>query len=42
MTRGGDGRTGLLNAIALAWLATSVFYFYQYVMRSAPAVMVPE
>ena len=25
-----------------AWLLTSVFYFYQYSMRSAPAVMVPE
>ena len=24
-----------------AWLLTSVFYFYQYSMRSAPAVMVP-
>ena len=27
---------------ALAWLAASIFYLYQYVMRSAPAVMVPE
>jgi MFS family permease len=26
----------------LAWLITSLFYFYQYVMRSAPAVMVPQ
>jgi MFS family permease len=42
MSRGGESRTGALNAIALAWLVTSVFYFYQYVMRSAPAVMVPE
>jgi MFS family permease len=25
-----------------AWLLTAVFYFYQYSMRSAPAVMVPE
>ena len=25
-----------------AWLLTSLFYFYQYSMRSAPAVMVPE
>jgi sugar phosphate permease len=29
-------------AITAAWLLTAVFYFYQYVMRSAPAVMVPE
>ena len=26
----------------MAWLITSVYYFYQYMMRSAPAVMVPE
>src|SRR5215469_13940993 len=25
-----------------AWLITSIYYFYQYVLRSAPAVMVPE
>jgi hypothetical protein len=25
-----------------AWLITSVYYFYQYAMRSAPAVMVPQ
>ena len=28
--------------MAAAWLLTAVFYFYQYSMRSAPAVMVPE
>jgi len=28
--------------VAAAWLLTAVFYFYQYSMRSAPAVMVPE
>ena len=28
--------------VAVAWLLTSVYYFYQYVLRSAPAVMVPE
>jgi MFS family permease len=28
--------------IVAAWLVTAVFYFYQYSMRSAPAVMVPE
>ena len=37
-----DGATRGLYVIVLAWLITSVFYFYQYVMRSAPAVMVPE
>lgn len=33
---------GVLTAVALAWLFTAVFYFYQYVLRSAPAVMTPE
>ena len=28
--------------VVAAWLVTAVFYFYQYSMRSAPAVMVPE
>ena len=27
---------------AIAWLVAAIFYFYQYVMRSAPAVMMPE
>jgi MFS family permease len=31
-----------LGAVAVAWLITSVYYFYQYAMRSAPAVMVPQ
>jgi MFS family permease len=35
-------RSGVSAAITAAWLLTAVFYFYQYVMRSAPAVMVPE
>jgi MFS family permease len=30
------------NLVAAAWLLTAVFYFWQYMMRSAPAVMVPE
>lgn len=25
-----------------AWLVASIFYFYQYVLRSAPAVMMPQ
>ena len=37
-----DKSSRLINAAALAWLITSLFYFYQYVMRSAPAVMMPE
>ena len=35
------GRDALRLAV-IAWLITSIYYFYQYVMRSAPAVMVPE
>jgi MFS family permease len=27
---------------AVAWLITSVYYFYQYALRSAPAVMMPQ
>ena len=34
-------RTGA-TAVTAAWLLTAVFYFWQYMMRSAPAVMVPE
>jgi MFS family permease len=26
----------------VAWLVTAVYYFYQYVLRSAPAVMMPQ
>jgi MFS family permease len=31
-----------LKAVTFAWLFTSLFYFYQYMLRSAPAVMTPE
>jgi MFS family permease len=34
-------RTGVRTA-AIAWLITAVYYFYQYVLRSAPAVMMPQ
>src|SRR5262245_49484470 len=27
---------------AIAWLIAAVYYFYQYMLRSAPAVMMPE
>ncbi|MGZ8312412.1 MAG: MFS transporter [Allosphingosinicella sp.] len=37
-----DRGKGALRAVTAAWLITSIYYFYQYVMRSAPAVMVPE
>src|SRR5262245_19575743 len=28
--------------IVVAWVATSVYHFYQYVLRAAPAVMMPQ
>jgi MFS family permease len=36
------GGSGALRLVAVAWLLTSIYYFYQYVLRSAPAVMMPE
>jgi MFS family permease len=34
---GGGSRTAVI-----AWLITAVYYFYQYTLRSAPAVMMPQ
>src|SRR6476660_9293887 len=34
---GGNNRTAIV-----AWLITAVYYFYQYTLRSAPAVMMPQ
>jgi MFS family permease len=39
--RTGADRGGVRVA-ALAWLVTAFFYFYQYALRSAPAVMLPQ
>lgn len=30
------------RAVAIAWLITAVYYFYQYALRSAPSVMMPQ
>jgi MFS family permease len=30
------------RAAVVAWLITAVYYFYQYTLRSAPAVMMPQ
>jgi MFS family permease len=30
------------RAATVAWLITAVYYFYQYTLRSAPAVMMPQ
>lgn len=37
-----SGAATSMGVVAAAWLLTAIFYFYQYSMRSAPAVMVPE
>jgi MFS family permease len=34
-------KTGTRTAM-VAWLITAVYYFYQYTLRSAPAVMMPQ
>jgi MFS family permease len=31
-----------IGAAGVAWLITAVYYFYQYALRSAPAVMMPQ
>jgi MFS family permease len=31
-----------VTAAAVAWVVTALYYFYQYTLRSAPAVMMPE
>src|SRR5215510_224227 len=36
-----DERAGVRMAV-VAWVLTAVYYFYQYALRSAPAVMMPE
>ena len=36
-----DASTGVRMAV-VAWVLTAVYYFYQYSLRSAPAVMMPE
>jgi MFS family permease len=41
VVRAGADKSGVRVA-ALAWLVTAFFYFYQYALRSAPAVMLPQ
>lgn len=31
-----------LKVAAIAWLVAAIYYFFQYVLRSAPSVMMPE
>lgn len=38
-----DRTTGLgTKTAAIAWVVAAVFYFYQYTLRSAPSVMIPQ
>jgi MFS family permease len=32
----------MMRAAVAAWLITAMYYFYQYMLRSAPAVMMPQ
>src|SRR5262245_48212940 len=34
--------TSETRTVAIAWLITAVYYFYQYALRSAPGVMIPQ
>lgn len=36
-----DSKVGIRIAV-VAWILTAIYYFYQYALRSAPAVMMPE
>ncbi|WP_380872024.1 MFS transporter [Sphingomonas sp. DBB INV C78] len=43
MAASAPGHSGSIGRAAVAaWLLTSVYYFYQYVLRSAPSVMMPQ
>ena len=40
--RVGGASGTVAKTAAVAWLVAATFYFYQYIMRSAPAVMMPQ
>src|SRR6059058_1034807 len=42
MTAARNNESDVMRSAIFAWLMTSIFYFYQYVMRSAPSVMMPH
>ena len=40
-----DAKVGTDRSVRVAvaaWVLTAIYYFYQYTLRSAPAVMMPE
>ena len=42
MSARGDAMKQAGRVATVAWLITAVYYFYQYMLRSAPAVMMPQ
>ncbi len=42
MSARGDAMKQASRVATVAWLITAVYYFYQYMLRSAPAVMMPQ
>lgn len=41
-TAAGDRSPGVMRVMTFVWVMTSVYYFWQYMLRSAPSVMVPQ
>jgi MFS family permease len=39
---GAEAERGAARTAMIAWLILAIYYFYQYVLRSAPAVMMPQ
>ena len=42
MTQEVSLKTTVARTATVAWLVTATYYFYQYTLRSAPAVMIPQ
>jgi MFS family permease len=42
MSDAGKSKDGVPRVVLIAWVITSIYYFHQYLMRSAPSVMLPE
>src|SRR5436190_5302079 len=41
-TPGESAAKSALRTATIAWLIAAVYYFYQYTLRSAPGVMMPQ
>jgi MFS family permease len=42
VTTAAETKGRAIRVVLAAWLITAVYYFYQYMLRSAPAVMMPQ